>query len=182
MNYKRWFVGSLILWLFVIGMAGFLFVKGWTVPSRDSRTAVALSEAERDQILAEMRHLLQSVHGVLQGVSTQDLSGAGKSARAAGMAMAADVNPLLLVKLPLPFKAMGMSVHRDFDGLADGIQFGEPLHRLPRALSLLDHAVSSRAGMSGLNRAAAMWPAPRCDEGVSVLISCRGGRRGRALS
>jgi hypothetical protein len=125
MNYKRWFIGSLILWLFVIGMAVFFFVKGWTVPSLDSRTTVALSEVERDQILTEMRQLLKSVHGVLQGVSTQDLSGAGKSARAAGMAMAADVNPLLMAKLPLTFKAMGMSVHRDFDGLADGIQSGE---------------------------------------------------------
>lgn len=137
MNYKRWFFGSLILWLFVIGMAGFFFVKGWTVPSRDSRTAVALSEAERDQILAEMRQLLKSVHGVLQGVSTQDLSGAGKSARAAGMAMAADVNPLLMAKLPFPFKAMGMSVHRDFDGLADGIQSGERSEQVLKRLTEL---------------------------------------------
>lgn len=125
MNYKRWFVGSLILWVVAIGTAGYFFVKGRTVPSPDSRIAVALSEAERERILAEMRHLLKSVHGVLQGVSTQDLDGAGKAARAAGMAMAADVNPLLMAKLPLDFKAMGMSVHRDFDGLADGLQAGE---------------------------------------------------------
>lgn len=137
MKYKSWFFGSLILWLFVIGLAGFFFVKGWTVPSRDARTAVALSEAERDQILAEMRHLLKSVHGVLQGVSTQDLGGAGKSARAAGMAMAADVNPLLMAKLPLPFKAMGMSVHRDFDGLADGIQSGEQGEQVLKRLTEL---------------------------------------------
>lgn len=137
MNYKRWFFGSLVLWLLVIGMAVFFFVKGWTVPSRDSRTAIALPEAERDQILAEMRHLLKSVHGVLQGVSTQDLSGAGKSARAAGMAMAADVNPLLMAKLPLTFKAMGMSVHRDFDGLADGIQSGERSEQVLKRLTEL---------------------------------------------
>jgi hypothetical protein len=137
MNYKRWFIGSLILWLFVIGMAVFFFVKGWTVPSLDSRTTVALSEVERDQILTEMRQLLKSVHGVLQGVSTQDLSGAGKSARAAGMAMAADVNPLLMAKLPLTFKGMGMSVHRDFDGLADGIQSGERSEQVLKRLTEL---------------------------------------------
>jgi hypothetical protein len=135
MNYKRWFIGSLILWLFVIGMAVFFFVKGWTVPSLDSRTTVALSEVERDQILTEMRQLLKSVHGVLQGVSIQDLSGAGKSARAAGMAMAADVNPLLMAKLPLTFKAMGMSVHRDFDGLANGIQSGERSEQVLKRLA-----------------------------------------------
>ena len=135
MNYQRWFVGVLALWVATIGAAAYFFVTGQTVPGSDSRTAVVLAEAERDQILAEMRHLLKSVHGVLQGVSTQDLSGAGKSARAAGMAMAADVNPLLMVKLPIAFKAMGMSVHRDFDGLADGIQSGERSEQVLKRLT-----------------------------------------------
>jgi len=137
MNYKWWFVGSLALWMSTIAVAGYLFVKGQTVPGQDARTAIALREAERDQILAEMRHLLKSVHGVLQGVSAQDLSGAGKSARAAGMAMAADVNLALMAKLPLTFKAMGMSVHRDFDGLADGIQSGERSEQVLKRLAEL---------------------------------------------
>ncbi|TAL09817.1 MAG: hypothetical protein EPO02_09260 [Nitrospirae bacterium] len=125
MNYKWWFVGSLVLWLGAIAAVGYFFVKGQIVPSRDTRATIALSEAERDLVLAEMRQLLKAVHGVLQGVSSRDLSGAGQAARAAGMAMAADVKPALIAKLPLAFKAMGMSVHRDFDGLADGIQAGE---------------------------------------------------------
>jgi hypothetical protein len=126
MNYKRWFVGALVLWVVTIAAAGYLFVKGWTVQEvPDLRTAVVLTKAEREQILVEMRQLLKSVHGVLQGVSSQNLSSAGSAARAAGMGMAADVNPVLMAKLPLTFKAMGMSVHRDFDGLADGIQSGE---------------------------------------------------------
>ena len=51
--------------------------------------------------------------------------------------MAADVNPALIAKLPLPFKAMGMSVHRDFDGLADGIQSGERSEQVLRRLTEL---------------------------------------------
>jgi hypothetical protein len=125
------------LWVVTIGIIGYFFVMGQTVPGSDSRTAVVLAESERDQILAEMRHLLKSVHGILQGVSTQDLSGAGKSARAAGMGMAADVNPALMAKLPLAFKAMGMSVHRDFDGLADGIQSGERSEQVLKRLTEL---------------------------------------------
>jgi hypothetical protein len=121
MNYKPWFVGMLGLWMVTVGAAGYFFVKGRTVPAPDGRTAVVLSEAERNQILTEMRQLLKSVHGVLQGVSSQDMGGAGRAARAAGMAMAADVNPVLMAKLPITFKSLGMSVHRDFDGLADGI-------------------------------------------------------------
>ena len=113
------------MWVVMIAAAGYFFVKGRTAPAPDGRTAVVLTEAERDQILAEMRQLLKAVHGVLQGVVSQDLNGAGKAAKTAGMGMAADVNPALMVKLPLSFKAMGMSVHRDFDGLADAIQSGE---------------------------------------------------------
>lgn len=135
MNYKWWFVGALALWVVTIGIVGYFFVKGQTVPSQDARTAVVLNEAERDQILAEMRHLLKSVHGILQGASAQDLTGAGKAARAAGMGMAADVNPALIAKLPLAFKAMGMSVHRDFDGLADGIQSGERSEQVLKRLT-----------------------------------------------
>jgi hypothetical protein len=126
MRFKAWFVGMLVLWVATIAAVGYLFVKGWTVQEvSDSRTAVVLTKAEQNQILAEMRQLLKAVHGVLDGVVAQDLNRAGQAARGAGMAMAADVNPLLMAKLPLTFKAMGMSIHRDFDGLADGIQSGE---------------------------------------------------------
>ena len=136
MNYKWWFVGALALWIVTLAAAGYLFVKGWTVQEGpDSRTAVVLTKAEREQVLVEMRQLLKSVHGVLQGVSSQDLNSAGSAARAAGMKMAADVNPMLMAKLPLTFKAMGMSVHRDFDGLADGIQSGERAEQALKRLS-----------------------------------------------
>lgn len=136
MNYKRWFIGVAVLWVVTIAAAGYVFVRGQTIQGGpDSRTAVVLSETERNQILTEMRQLLKSVHEVLQGVSTQDLSAASKAARAAGMGMAADVNPLLMAKLPLAFKTMGMSVHRDFDSLADGIQSGERGEQILKRLS-----------------------------------------------
>jgi hypothetical protein len=135
MNYKRWFIGVAVLWVITVGAAGYFFVKGRTVPAPDGRTAVVLSEAERDQILAEMRLLLKAVSGILQGVAAQDLNGAGNAARSAGMGMAADVNPALMAKLPLAFKAMGMSVHRDFDGLADGILAGERGKQILKRLS-----------------------------------------------
>ena len=47
-----------------------------------------------------------------------------QAARASGMGMAADVNPILMAKLPLAFKQQGMSVHHDFDALADTIARG----------------------------------------------------------
>jgi hypothetical protein len=134
-KYKAWFLGSLALWVLVIGAMMYFFVKGQTVPSPDARTTVLLVEPERDRILVEMRQLLKSVHGVLDGVAAQDLNRAEQAARAAGMAMAADVDPALMAKLPIAFKAMGMSVHRDFDALADGIHTGERGEQVLKRLS-----------------------------------------------
>ncbi len=125
-----------VLGTFVVGAA---FVKGWTRPSADGRTEVRLASTERDLILAEMRQLLKSVHGVVTGLSDPGPSTGRKlaeqAARAAGMGMAEDVNPAIMVKLPLPLKQMGMSVHRDFDALADGIAQGESAARILERLS-----------------------------------------------
>jgi cytochrome c556 len=64
-----------------------------------------------------------------------DRKGMEDAARAAGMAMAADVNPAVMVKLPLPFKQMGMSIHRDMDALADAIAGKETQQQLLGRLS-----------------------------------------------
>ena len=57
-----------------------------------------------------------------------------QAARSAGMHMAEDVNPALMAKLPMPFKQMGMSIHKDMDALADAVIQKETaqqiLHRL----------------------------------------------------
>ena len=116
---------TLGLWIVTIGVAGWFFVQGWTTQGADGRIQIVLAPAERDLILGEMRMLLKAVHGVVSGLGSQD-QGADRmqmeqAARSAGMAMATDVNPALRAKLPLPFKQMGMSIHRDMDALADGI-------------------------------------------------------------
>jgi cytochrome c556 len=53
------------------------------------------------------------------------------------MGMAADVNPALMAKLPLPFKQMGMSIHRDMDALADGIVRTETPQQILQRLSIM---------------------------------------------
>lgn len=129
-------VGALALWVLTMGVMVGLFVQGHTRPGTDGRTEIVLAPTERDLILAEMRQLLKAVHGVVTvlGSPDQNLKVAEGAARAAGMAMAADVNPAVMLKLPLAFKQMGMSIHKDMDHLADGIAQGESsvqiLHRL----------------------------------------------------
>ncbi len=136
----RWRVlglGTAVLLMVTVGVIVALFVQGHTRPGTDGRTEIMLAPPERDLILAEMRQLLKAVHGVVAvlGSPDQNLKAAEGAARAAGMAMAADVNPAVMLKLPLAFKQMGMSIHKDMDHLADGIAQGESSVQILNRLS-----------------------------------------------
>ncbi|ULA63568.1 MAG: hypothetical protein LZF86_110266 [Nitrospira sp.] len=137
----RFCMGAVALWMIMIGAAGWFFVTGWTAKSTDGRTAILLAPAERDLILGEMRHLLKAVHGVVTGLADQDESAGRRqmeqAARAAGMGMAVDVNPAIMEKLPLPFKQMGMSIHRDMDALADAVANKETPQQILQRLANL---------------------------------------------
>lgn len=115
---------ALVLWLVTAGVFGYFFLHGWTSQSADRRTAIHLAPAERDLVLGEMRQMLHSVHNLVTGLSAKDRKIMEQAARASGMLMAADVNPMLIAKLPLAFKEQGMGVHRDFDALAAKISRG----------------------------------------------------------
>ena len=122
-----------------IAVVGWFFVKGWTTQGTDGRTQIVLASAEQDLILGEMRMLLKVVHGVVTGLAAHDQEAnraqMAQTARSAGMDMAADVNPALMAKLPLPFKQMGMSIHQDMDALADAIVKKETSQRILQRLS-----------------------------------------------
>lgn len=130
---------AVVLWVVTVTGAGWFFVKGWTTKGADGRTEILLAPGERDLILGEMRQLLKAVHGVVSGVAGQDQPSdrqqMEQAARAAGMGMAADVNPAIMAKLPLPFKQMGMSIHRDMDALADAIVQKETSQQILQRLS-----------------------------------------------
>jgi hypothetical protein len=130
---------ALGLWIVTIGVAGWFFVQGWTAQGPDGRTQIVLAPAERDLILGEMRMLLKAVHGVVTGLAGQgqeaDRTQMEQAARSAGMGMAEDVNPALMAKLPLPFKQMGMSIHKDMDALADAVVQKETPQQILQRLS-----------------------------------------------
>lgn len=130
---------ALGLWVVTFAMAGWFFVQGWTTESTDGRTQIILAPAERDVILGEMRMLLKAVHGVVAGLAGQDQEAdraqMEQAARSAGMHMAEDVNPALIAKLPLPFKQMGMSIHKDMDALADAVAQKETPKQILQRLS-----------------------------------------------
>ncbi|MDX1412524.1 MAG: hypothetical protein R3351_10230, partial [Nitrospirales bacterium] len=91
----------------------------------DDRTPIPLPAKGRNLILREMRQMLMASQGVVTGLSLNDPAMVERSARSAGVAMAADIDPAVREKLPQTFRGLGMSVHRDFDALADGTVNGE---------------------------------------------------------
>lgn len=84
--------------------------------SADSRTPVILPLKARDAVLAEMRMMLGSVQGVLDGVARSDTAAVRAAAAASGLVMAAD--PALAQVLPPAFMQFGMAAHQAFDSLA----------------------------------------------------------------
>jgi len=127
---------ALILWVLTLMIICWFFVRGWTASGSDGRTEIILAPSERDLILKEMRELLKAVDRVIGelGSPQPDRQAAQAAARAVGMAMAADVNPAIMAKLPLPFKQIGMSIHRDMDALADAIRQDQTSQQLLQRL------------------------------------------------
>ena len=86
--------------------------------AHDSRVMLELTPGERAMILEEMRMFLDGVQKMTGALGKQDMPGAAESARGMGQKMVHEVPPELRAKLPLEFRQLGFSVHRDFDQIA----------------------------------------------------------------
>jgi cytochrome c556 len=104
-------------------------------PPGDPRQRLTLPPPARDRVLAEMRHMLESVNAVLRGVVANDLAAVEKAARAAGTVMAVEMDPAMMRQLPPAFRDLGMQTHRGFDELADRIKAGGTREDAIRALA-----------------------------------------------
>lgn len=135
MKISKFALAAILLWAVTVAGFAWFFVRGNTAAGTDNRTAVVLGTGERDLVLREMRGLLAATHGILEGINRGDREQVARSARAAGMGTAADINPALMAKLPLPFKQLGMSVHHEMDGLAAAAESGKPVAELQQMLA-----------------------------------------------
>lgn len=115
-------IAALVLWLATGSVAAYMFVNGQTTTGVDGRTAIHMSAEERDLVLTEMRTMLTSVQGIITGLSKEDLEMVRASAHKSGNAIAVEVPPTLMAKLPLEFKTMGMGVHRGFDEMSVAVE------------------------------------------------------------
>ena len=122
--WKKIAIGALSLWFVTIVVAGYFFINGTGKKGDDGRLAVSLRSEERNLVLGEMRQLLAGVQTILEALTNNDLKIVERTASSLGMMAAADVNPLLMAKLPLEFKSTGMGLHVRFDELALKVQSG----------------------------------------------------------
>lgn len=111
----------------VVGMIVFGFLGSSTAApphesSADTRQRLVLAPAQRHMMLTEMRVMLESVSGIVQGLAADNLPAAEKAARTSGMVHAADTDPQIKTLLPQQFLELAMQTHRGFDTLADRIK------------------------------------------------------------
>jgi hypothetical protein len=126
---------ALLLWLVTVSVFAWFFIRGSTAAGIDGRTSIVLQPRERELVLAEMRGLLAATQGILEGVNQGDMPRIIEAARAAGMAGTAEVNPALMAKLPLEFKALGMGVHHEMDEIAKAAEDRKPAAELLKMTS-----------------------------------------------
>ncbi len=120
-----------ILLVAVAALAFRFIVVGSVEKAEDGRTAIVLEAGERDFVLREMRAFVAGLQQLIDALSRDDMSAAAAAARTMGMAAAHDAPAALVGKLPLAFKTLGFSVHRDFDAIAvDAESLGDAAHTL----------------------------------------------------
>lgn len=112
-----WGLAALFL-ITTLALAYTFLVQGKTRPSADGRTAILLTSAERDLVLAEMRAFLAAAQGVVEGGTRSDPAAVARAARGVGAVAQQGVPASLMGKLPLAFKSLGLDTHRQFDQLA----------------------------------------------------------------
>jgi len=84
----------------------------------DGRAPIYVSGAERAALLSEMRGFLETVQGTMDAIVTENLVAIAELNAAAGMRAAAATPAALTNKLPEPFRQLGVSTHKLFDGIA----------------------------------------------------------------
>lgn len=84
----------------------------------DDRTAITLSQAERDHLLAGMRTYLSSLADITESLSKYDPAAVSRAAKRSGAKMLVDIPPTVALKLPVEFTALSLATHDQFDQLA----------------------------------------------------------------
>lgn len=93
-------------------------VIGTVEASSDGRTAIVVTPVEHDQILQEMRDLLEAVQIIIVANNAGDLHTVAMAGRKVGRANMDPRSAEFSARLPMDFRKLGMDTHVRFDQLA----------------------------------------------------------------
>ncbi len=137
-----------LVFLAVILAMGYMFlIRGNTVTSEDGRTAIVVTEGERQLLLAEMRGFLEAIQAITEAAGNDDMATIATVASSVGSASTNEVPVALMGKLPLEFKTLGLSTHSLFDELAlNAEDIGDASIMMTGVGNLLQNCTSCHAG------------------------------------
>ncbi len=139
---KLCWVLVLVLLIAAAAVAYKVFVGPALESGADGRRVIRIAEQERGLVLTEMRGFLASVQQITAALAVDDMQQVAVQARRSGHAAQHAVPPLLIAKLPAPFKKLGFDTHARFDQLAlDAEQLGDRDHSLAQLGALMQNCV-----------------------------------------
>ncbi len=132
-----------VLLLVIAVMAYKFIIAGSTEKAADGRVAIILAPEEKALMLREMRGFVAGLQTISDALARDDMKGAAAAARAMGTAKSGEVPAAMLGKLPLEFKTLAFSVHREFDTIAsDAERAGNARHALGQVSDVLQKCVA----------------------------------------
>ncbi|NDP47662.1 MAG: hypothetical protein GZ085_04570 [Sulfuriferula multivorans] len=112
----------------------------------DKRVVLNLTPNERALLLEEMHLFLDGLQKMTGALAKQNMEATAQSARKLGLVMAHEVPPAMRAKLPMEFRQLGSSVHRDFDQIAmDAESLKDVSHTLSQISATLQKCASCHA-------------------------------------
>jgi predicted membrane-bound mannosyltransferase len=122
---------AIALLLAIIAGIGIKFmVLGSTGKGKDGRTAVLLTQTERQQVLAEMRMLLEANQQIVEALANDDRKAIQSATQPVGSSAVATMDVRLKAKLPFEFKKLGFATHDAFDAMGSMAAEGRPMKEI----------------------------------------------------
>lgn len=84
----------------------------------EERTVIKLPPTERAHFRKGMRVYLESIEGIIEGMSKHKMGHVAKAAKKSGVGMVKDVSLDTALAVPPEFSLMSMDTHEKFDDLA----------------------------------------------------------------
>jgi hypothetical protein len=111
----------------------------------DTRTSLGLNPEERAQFLSEMRQMLSSIQGILQGISSEDRAMIAEYATLSGNRMARATPDSVRNRLPQAFKDIGGPTHMMFEELVIRADTDEMAMLVKQTATLMNQCLSCHA-------------------------------------